>query len=72
MGTNVIIIQTWWGALYLMEPFNLVHLTTKLLFKPGLLQYFKESPFKMSGSRSNREFSDLAGRVEMVAIDLFR
>lgn len=29
-GTNVIIIQTWWGALHLMEPFNLVHLTTIL------------------------------------------
>lgn len=30
MGTSVIIIQTWWGALYLTEPFNLVHLTTIL------------------------------------------
>lgn len=30
MGTDVIIIQTWWGTLYLMEPFNLAHLTTIL------------------------------------------
>lgn len=40
MATNVIIIQAWWGAPPqpdLIEPFNLVHLTTKMA---GLLPYF--------------------------------
>lgn len=73
MGTNVIIIQTWWGALYLMEPFNLVHLTTILALWSWFCLGILIAPlFGTSGSCINWEPCDLVGCVQMAVIDLLR
>lgn len=61
MGTNIIIIQTWWGALCLMEAFNLVHLTTMLALWSWFASVFWSPAIWIESGCRNWEFSDLVG-----------